>query len=217
MKTNALIAAVVGAATVATYSGEAAASVTLEFEALAPLGGVLFGSPGQSYEEGGFSFSGAGEDGSSFFDAAWIGLDPTGSDYAYIGSNFPTPGDYALAVTAVDGSAFDLISFVVAGYFDADIRLRVDYELPDGTTASTAPFAFASAGGNVPTQTVLVGLSGIVRAVFVAMSDSGGGASDIALDDIVVSPSAVPLPSAALLFPVAAAGLAACRRRARSR
>jgi len=99
------------------------------------------------------------------------------------------------AYLTFSGGLFDLTSFDFNTYA-GDLLTNLN------------PLATYSAGSHI------VNLTGLTWAAF---SPSGTGSANIYLDNVVVSPSAVPIPAAAALFAPALLGFMGFRRKAKNK
>lgn len=198
MKKNLFTAAAAAAALIA--GAAQAATVTIDFEGVAPPGGntpIVF--PGQvAHTEDGFDLT-----------ATLLGtvideaIDPVvTSDVLFFDAL-----RLGYTLTATNGAAFDFLSFDGQRFF-ADGQFRVDYTGADGTTGSST-FAVTA----IQTfQTFALDLTNIVSATFLNLGGTQFGLDNFVLDDAPTS--SIPVPGALLLFGPAIAGLMAARRRA---
>lgn len=130
--------------------------------------------------------------------------------------NCPTQDDRCMlvnnrsgdSVLTYSGGAFDLAGFrFILNHGPVANTLNLTAQFMDGTTA-THLLNLASGFSRNTTYDLSLALTNLASLTF---SHSGGGSARV--DDINVSPAAVPLPAAGLLFASALVGLGAFGRR----
>ena len=200
-----------------TVPAAMAAPVTIDFEVVPEGSQVAASTGGLLLEQNGYRITASGTSGGRLYDG---GNYPRDTDYAAVFYNRPNaPGlpttDYGFTVSRTDGSAFDFLSLDANAFGLATSNLydlTINYELADGSTGRQRLRWNGTFG------TLAVNLSGIVRAtlstgVTCSPDFSVCGGTDIAVDNLVLEASAVPLPGAVLFFLTGAAGLVARRVR----
>ena len=174
-----------------------AASVTLDFEGVAPANWYTIElPPGVLFTEAGYTVRAAGAFG------AIVGTDFSTGAYGETDTLYYGIGRGA-EIRRDDDAAFDLASFTGTGFSNASFALT--YELSDGSVGTLTYQAADTV------QTYAPALTNVVKLTLLGVTGFGG------LDDFVVSSApveAVPLPAAAFLFAPAAFGLMRVRRRA---
>lgn len=134
-------------------------------------------------------------------------------------ANCPTPGDTCLLVDngssnpvlTYAGGAFDLTGLhFILNRGSNDNTLTLTAQFLDGTTAA---YDFNLAAGFLLNTTYDLPLA-LANLTSLTFSHSGGGTARV--DDIGVSPAAVPLPMTSLLLSTALAGVGLVGRRRRA-
>lgn len=182
----------------AATAGQVQASViTIDFEGVAPIGGLVNVNPGAPYFEDGFTITPTDSQSAVFDAAAANSMIGNVSDwFGFAASNTPT-----LTLTAPTGP-FSLIDVLIGpstiGASSIDMTI-IGHIFGGGTVSST----FTS----LTTATVAtLNFSNLASVDFIASSDAG-------LDNIRLDTAAVPEPSSIAMFGVGALGLVFASRK----